>query len=690
MQIQTGRYILERELGRGAAGIVYLARDTVIGRQVAIKRLTLSGGDSHQLLAEARLAGTLSHRNIICVYDAALTTDGAYIAMEYVAGRDLGTVMQDQPLPLDNKLRLLDGIAAALDHAHQRGIVHRDIKPANILVSLAGEAKIGDFGVATAIHEPDAGTHREAGTPGYLAPEQLTSAPVTPQTDQYALALVAYEWLSGARPFADASLPALLHRTLHMPPTPISQQNTQLSTAFDPVFSKALAKTPHQRFPSCAAFLAALRQAAAQPVVRNEVGSEQWLAGERFVECRFPAGGKEPYYARDWKGQVELTPLAFVRSGKFTLTSLAVLVTTPLLFPFVFLAVEPWLGKWAIPLLMALGALATWPLHRYTSGNRSMAVLALAHAISAGILLAASAQFSWSLAAAGPGWLLWSFSTFIRAANVPYCEPCNHPYKDAVVAELHTTPAGMLYLLRKGHLPNATLADWVDGNAFPGLSRIQLSLRHTSCPRCGSGILYHQHTAGEATACWYAEPWRKNEVDMGRRTDAIDLVDIPRLVQADGVAAKSSTQMGWKSRAVTVMLTMAIGLQFLTAILRLVRNNWHPAAPTVATPHATPSNQPPPVPAPPAPDPLELTPRFLDITYSADASPLHFVIAQSGAIHTVALEPQGLAWIHVANWTPRVVRLQIHDPGDSGIHTATLRINGTRVPIRLRVPLKIL
>src|SRR6266446_665457 len=204
---QIGRYRILGEIGRGAMGVVYLALDPSIGREVAIKTIRLSeftnaeerGKQRERLFREARSAGILSHPGIVTIYDMAEQDGLAYIAMEFVPGFTLEQILSlKEPLDPERLFSMLRQTAASLDYAHHRGIVHRDIKPANIIVNEAGVAKIADFGIAkisTAEQLTQAGLI--VGTPNYMAPEQIQGKPVSGLADQYSLTVMAYEMLLG-------------------------------------------------------------------------------------------------------------------------------------------------------------------------------------------------------------------------------------------------------------------------------------------------------------------------------------------------------------------------------------------------------------------------------------------------------------------------------------------------------------
>jgi eukaryotic-like serine/threonine-protein kinase len=221
------RYSLDEEIGAGGFCAVWRATDTVLARPVAVK--VLHAGYAHQpeararFKAEARHAGALSHENVARVYDYGEPADGqAYLVMELIRGPSLASVLAGGPLPAARTMDLVAQVAAGLQIAHSAGLVHRDIKPANILFTSAGTVQITDFGIAHAVGSaPLTATGMVMGTPGYLAPERVAGAQAGPASDLYALGIVAFECLTGVRPFAGPPLEvAIAHRDRPLPPLP--------------------------------------------------------------------------------------------------------------------------------------------------------------------------------------------------------------------------------------------------------------------------------------------------------------------------------------------------------------------------------------------------------------------------------------------------------------------------------------
>ncbi|MBI3680750.1 MAG: serine/threonine protein kinase [Acidobacteria bacterium] len=231
-----GRFRILRELGRGAMGVVYLAEDPAIGRFVAVKMINLEAlsepGEARllrdRLVREARSAGILSHPSIVTIYDIHSTEAGSSIVMEFVEGVTLFDKMHRGRLEKREALSILAQTAAALDYAHSKGVLHRDIKPANLMVNSAGLVKITDFGVARLISQKTATSNMVLGTPCYMSPEQIANKPIGPATDQFALAVVAFELLSGSKPFAADSVSSLLYNIVYQAPASICQLNPAL------------------------------------------------------------------------------------------------------------------------------------------------------------------------------------------------------------------------------------------------------------------------------------------------------------------------------------------------------------------------------------------------------------------------------------------------------------------------------
>jgi eukaryotic-like serine/threonine-protein kinase len=262
------RYHGPRRLAGGGMGEVYVAEDEVLGRTVAVKvlseRLLLDGDARRRLVREARAAARLSGEpHTVAVFDFGEWQGRPFIVMEYLAGGSLeDLLLRDGPQPLERTLAWLDDVAAALDHAHRSGIVHRDVKPANLLLDERGTVHVADFGIATAVGlEALTMSGTVVGTAGYLAPEQAEGRPATAASDRYALGVVAFELLTGGRPFAGESLAAEATAHLREPVPAATGRNARLPAAVDAVFARALAKDPVARYESCTELVAALRRA---------------------------------------------------------------------------------------------------------------------------------------------------------------------------------------------------------------------------------------------------------------------------------------------------------------------------------------------------------------------------------------------------------------------------------------------
>src|ERR1035437_8080935 len=268
---RIGRYKIVRELGRGAMGVVYHAIDPNIGRPVAIK--TIHFGDNRKpeeidrmrerLFREARSAGMLSHPGIVTIYDVEQQGDLAYIAMEYVDGPTLDQVLSEaDPLNAERMFSILAQTAVALDYAHSKGIVHRDIKPANIMLSADGTAKIADFGIAKiTAAENLTMTGSIVGTPHYMSPEQVQGQPVDGRSDQFSLAVIGYEMLTGEKPYMGEHLTTVVYKIVAEEPVPPHRLNPSLSTGIENVLRKALAKKPDGRYRNCQDFIESLEKA---------------------------------------------------------------------------------------------------------------------------------------------------------------------------------------------------------------------------------------------------------------------------------------------------------------------------------------------------------------------------------------------------------------------------------------------
>lgn len=316
---QVGRYRILAELGRGGMGIVYRATDTELGRTVAVKTLRLSEyatpqevlGLRERLVREARAAGHLNHPNIVAVHDIGHEGDTAYIVMEFVDGRNLDDMLAESaPLPVDLALRILADAARALDHAHARGIVHRDVKPANIMVQADGGVKIADFGIAKlAWTKTMTETGMIAGSPHYMAPEQLKGESVSAKTDQFALAGVAYTLLTGRKPFDADTVASLFAKILNAAPVPVETFTPGLDPGVGRVLHKAMAKNPADRFASCAEFVGALKSArfgAATETPKEKPGRSMLAIAIAAVALIIVAAGGFLLYQRRQAAQAGL------------------------------------------------------------------------------------------------------------------------------------------------------------------------------------------------------------------------------------------------------------------------------------------------------------------------------------------------------------------------------------------------
>ena len=264
---RLGKYEIHSEIGRGGMGAVYLAYDRPLDRWVAVKvlapHLAWETAFVERFLREARAAAQLRHPSIVTIHDVGQEGSWYYFVMAHLAGLPLTKVIERQgPMPVGQALDILRPLAAALDYAHERGLVHRDVKPSNIIVEPTGQVTLTDFGIArAAVGTRLTATGVMVGTPEYMSPEQATGGALSPHTDQYALAVVAFEMLTGKVPFEAESTPALLHMLVYEPPPPLCTARPDLPATVEEALNRALAKEPADRFGSCGAFVSALEQA---------------------------------------------------------------------------------------------------------------------------------------------------------------------------------------------------------------------------------------------------------------------------------------------------------------------------------------------------------------------------------------------------------------------------------------------
>lgn len=266
----VGRYAIGRELGHGGMGVVFEAHDPLIGRTVALKTIRLEGRGTpaerewlrERLFREARSAGALSHPNIVTIHDSGVHEDLAFIAMECVDGPTLQhRLAAPERMERREVLHILRQAAAALDYAHEAGVVHRDIKPSNIMLQ-GTTVKITDFGIAKLTRmEQVTSTGLTMGTPNYMSPEQIQGHAVDGRSDQFSLAVVAYEMVTGDKPFRGESLASLVHQIVYADRPRAGAVVPDLPAAVDEVLQRALARSSQDRYATCAEFVQRLEEA---------------------------------------------------------------------------------------------------------------------------------------------------------------------------------------------------------------------------------------------------------------------------------------------------------------------------------------------------------------------------------------------------------------------------------------------
>jgi serine/threonine protein kinase len=262
-----GRYEIVGELGQGAMGVVYKAKDPLIDREVAIKTINLDQAMEEReeyeqrFYQEARAAGRLSHHNIVTIFDVGKSGDTAYIAMEFLQGRELRDVLNEKSvLPIGQVLDIVAQVAEGLAFAHEHGIVHRDVKPSNIMIQKDGHVKITDFGIARmASAAVRTQTGMVLGSPKYMSPEQVMGKLTDQRSDIFSLGVMLYEMLTGRPPFSGENVNAIMYQTLNASPPQPSSMNPVVPDMLNFIVAKALAKKMDERYQNAAEFAEDLR-----------------------------------------------------------------------------------------------------------------------------------------------------------------------------------------------------------------------------------------------------------------------------------------------------------------------------------------------------------------------------------------------------------------------------------------------
>jgi serine/threonine protein kinase len=256
---KLGRYAIQSELGRGAMGVVYKATDTALERTVAVKTVNMAlerdGAEKYEarFYQEARAAGSLNHPNIVTVYDVGKEGNVAYMAMEFIEGQELRSLLAEgRALPVSQAVSIAAQVAEGLAYAHQHGVVHRDIKPANIMVLSDGPVKITDFGIARMRASNDELTQSGMmlGSPKYMSPEQVIGKRADHRSDIFSLGVILYETLTGSAPFSGENVTALMYQIVNFAPPAPSAVNPAVPELLNFIVAKMLAKPLEERYPS--------------------------------------------------------------------------------------------------------------------------------------------------------------------------------------------------------------------------------------------------------------------------------------------------------------------------------------------------------------------------------------------------------------------------------------------------------
>jgi eukaryotic-like serine/threonine-protein kinase len=264
-----GRYEVERHLGRGGMGDVYLVRDTIINRRAALKTIRLDTNlDAEQVIEmrqrfyrEGQTAGQLTHPNIVTVYDLGEDLGMSYIVMEFVEGQTLAQLMKKGRLSVAQIKHVICNAGTGLDYAHQNGIFHRDVKPDNIMVSKTGVVTVMDFGIARVVESTMTRTGSVMGTPAYMSPEQVNGQKIDARSDIFSLGVILYELLTGKKPFTGETMPSLMFAIMGSDPAQPSAIDAKLHTSWDDILGKALAKNREDRYATARDFVQAVRDA---------------------------------------------------------------------------------------------------------------------------------------------------------------------------------------------------------------------------------------------------------------------------------------------------------------------------------------------------------------------------------------------------------------------------------------------
>jgi serine/threonine protein kinase len=258
-----GHFVVKQPLGQGGMGVVYLAWDPILERDVAVKLMhqALVGDDEYKarFLREARAAGRLTHPNIVAIYEIGEHRDRVYIAMEYVEGSDMKRLIRlHSRIALAYRVQMIADVCRGLHYAHRNGVLHRDVKPSNIRVKVDGTPKLVDFGLARLETHELTPKGTLLGSPTYMAPEQIEEAPADPRSDQYSVGVVLYEFIAGQPPFHSTYIPGLLRKIAEDPPPRLSDVVDDCPEELARIVDRVLSKDPEDRFPDCGALADAL------------------------------------------------------------------------------------------------------------------------------------------------------------------------------------------------------------------------------------------------------------------------------------------------------------------------------------------------------------------------------------------------------------------------------------------------